>query len=216
MTAFLRLEDEHGNAVGSAGGVGDAVEVKQGVVESDPGAALFVAREVEEGLMLGSGVGTPTSVAVTEVSASEDDLAASPEGESEAKKKARIGTGEGVLRGKLKDLLTPSSKSASSSTSPPTSPIKTTSPDSFATNESTNPQITHSPIPIDPTQNPIDMERLNALPRVPTPHVEVKGPAAVLKAAKRTLYTANVGDARAVLSSVPLLSTSLLPRRLFR
>ncbi|ORY39205.1 phosphatase 2C-domain-containing protein [Leucosporidium creatinivorum] len=35
---------------------------------------------------------------------------------------------------------------------------------------------------------------------VETPKVEVKGPAEVKKAAKRTLYTANVGDARAVLS----------------
>ncbi|SCV72344.1 BQ2448_3881 [Microbotryum intermedium] len=35
---------------------------------------------------------------------------------------------------------------------------------------------------------------------IETPHVEIKGPADVKKAAKRTLYTANVGDARAVLS----------------
>ena len=35
---------------------------------------------------------------------------------------------------------------------------------------------------------------------VATPTVEVKGPAEYKKAAKRTLYTANVGDARAVLS----------------
>ncbi|GAA5854830.1 hypothetical protein JCM8547_004087 [Rhodosporidiobolus lusitaniae] len=35
---------------------------------------------------------------------------------------------------------------------------------------------------------------------VKTPDVEVKGPAEVKKAAKRTVYTANVGDARAVLS----------------
>ena len=35
------------------------------------------------------------------------------------------------------------------------------------------------------------------------PVVEVSGPAEVKKAAKRTLYTANVGDARAVLSCVP-------------
>lgn len=32
-----------------------------------------------------------------------------------------------------------------------------------------------------------------------TPKVEIKGPAEVRKAEKRTLYTANVGDARAVL-----------------
>ncbi|GAA6003493.1 hypothetical protein JCM10207_000359 [Rhodosporidiobolus poonsookiae] len=35
---------------------------------------------------------------------------------------------------------------------------------------------------------------------VKTPDVEISGPAEVKKAAKRTLYTANVGDARAVLS----------------
>lgn len=40
---------------------------------------------------------------------------------------------------------------------------------------------------------------------VETPTAEVKGPAEVKKAAKRTLYTANVGDARAVLSYVPFL-----------
>ena len=201
MTAFLRLEDEHGNAVGSAGGVGDAVEVKEGTVEADPGAALFVAREVEEGLMKASGNGTPNSVAVSEVSASEEELAAAAGEESEEKKKARLGTGDGILRGKLKGLLIPSFKSSSSSGSP-TSPVKSESPDKISTNESTLPQITHSPTPIDPTKTSIDIERLSALPRIPTPHVEVKGPAAVLKAAKRTLYTANVGDARAVLSSV--------------
>lgn len=37
------------------------------------------------------------------------------------------------------------------------------------------------------------------------PVVEVRGPAEVRKAAKRTLYTANVGDARAVLSCVSFL-----------
>lgn len=36
----------------------------------------------------------------------------------------------------------------------------------------------------------------------PLPEVKVKGPAEVKQAAKRTLYTANVGDARAVLASV--------------
>lgn len=43
-----------------------------------------------------------------------------------------------------------------------------------------------------------------------TPKVEVKGPAEVRKAEKRTLYTANVGDARAVLGSVESRSLSLV------
>lgn len=36
----------------------------------------------------------------------------------------------------------------------------------------------------------------------PVPKIEIQAPAQVLPAAKRTLYSANVGDARAVLSSV--------------
>ncbi|GAA5974849.1 hypothetical protein JCM11641_008396 [Rhodosporidiobolus odoratus] len=41
---------------------------------------------------------------------------------------------------------------------------------------------------------------MSGMQGVKTPDVEVKGPAEVKKAAKKTLYTANVGDARAVLS----------------
>lgn len=42
---------------------------------------------------------------------------------------------------------------------------------------------------------------------------QVNGPAEEIKAAKRTLYTANAGDARAVLSCVCALSALLRKRR---
>lgn len=133
--------------------------------------------------------GSPNSVAVTEQSASSAGV--SEDGDSTTENKARMGTGEGILRSKLKDLVMGKSSTDSSAT-------LSDSP-TIATN-STIP-ITQSPIPIDPRKN--DPNRFSSsIPRIATPHIEVKGPAVVMKAAKRTLYTANVGDARAVLSLV--------------
>lgn len=94
-----------------------------------------------------------------------------------------MGTGEGVLRSKIKDIFTGTSSSPSES----------------------SPPIVDSPAPLDPspatsTPSTAAIPRVNV--QVSTPKVQVKGPAEVMHAAKRTLYTANVGDARAVLSSV--------------
>lgn len=169
VTAFLRLEDENGNAVGLAGGVGPAVKVKKGKVEGDAGAALKVAREAEEG----SGASLrASSEAVTEASTPVSET-------TESEKKPKMGTGEGVLRGKIKDLLT-GTKPTDSATPPEPSPIF--------------PQLSSSPTAIDSFPAP------KSSTIVTTPDVEIKGPADVMKAARRTLYTANVGDARAVLS----------------
>lgn len=55
-------------------------------------------------------------------------------------------------------------------------------------------------------------ESSTPLDQIVIPVVEVKGPADIKQAAKRTLYTANVGDARAVLSYVLY---HLLPSVLF-
>ena len=122
VTAFLRLEDEEGNPVGEAGGVGSGVAVTSAAPDA---AAPSSAEE-------------PSTTTVTD-------------GDDSGGKASRIGH-------KIKELLNGrGSESASDSRE------------------------------AEPEQ-------------AGTPVVKVSGPADVKKAAKRTLYTANAGDARAVLS----------------
>jgi protein phosphatase PTC1 len=136
VTAFLRLEDADGNAVGAAAGVGSGVEVKKGELQGRAEGALQVARE---------GEGTELSRM----------SARAPSGGTREDLKNKI---KAVLKGKSSDFQSDASASAGA--------------------EGEGGEATG----------------------VLTPTVEVKGPAEVKKAAKRTLYTANVGDARAVLS----------------
>ncbi|SCZ91719.1 BZ3500_MvSof-1268-A1-R1_Chr5-1g07628 [Microbotryum saponariae] len=136
VVAFLRLEDEDGNAVGEAAGVGQAIEVKQGKLVDDADGALRAAQQGEE---------KNNSNELERMSTAAADR---PSGGRREDIKNKI---KAVLNGKSGDAAE-----------------------------------MYSPGP--------------ASSGIETPHVEIKGPADVKKAAKRTLYTANVGDARAVLS----------------
>ncbi|KDE03456.1 protein phosphatase [Microbotryum lychnidis-dioicae p1A1 Lamole] len=136
VVAFLRLEDEDGNAVGEAAGVGHAIEVKQGKLVDDADGALRAAQQAEE---------KNNSNELERMSTAAADR---PSGGRREDIKNKI---KAVLNGKSGD-----------------------------------PAEMYSPEP--------------ASSGIETPHLEIKGPADVKKAAKRTLYTANVGDARAVLS----------------
>ncbi|KAI5479467.1 hypothetical protein MNV49_003611 [Pseudohyphozyma bogoriensis] len=141
VTAFLRLEDEHGNAVGNAGGVGNGVVVKR--VSSEAVGASGGLNLTADQL-----VGAPLQ------KASGSDL-------DETKRKKSFGEG---VKGKLKEMMAGGTGKGSENSSESSSPAA------------------------------------SVTPPLSTPVVEVNGPAEVKKAARRTLYTANVGDARAVLS----------------
>lgn len=148
VTAFLRLEDEKGNPVGDAAGVGRAVETKEGELQGDAEGALKAAQAGEgtELQRMGRGEQLLTSDdAPAETSSTRDDI-----------------------KNKIKAVLTGKSPADSRDGSP--SGSGTASPTAARASG------------------------------INTPTAEVKGPAEVKKAAKRTLYTANVGDARAVLS----------------
>lgn len=175
VTAFLRLEDSDGNAVGAAGGVGGGVELKEGLSEDDEGGALRVA-----GSSAGADLGRRTRA---EPIAQEGE---EKQGEEDESKETLGGKIKAIFKGKADpdDDATPSSLLEEGSAVTPTD-----SPATSATTESSTP----------------------ALDQIVIPVVEVKGPADIKQAAKRTLYTANVGDARAVLSYVPISSPSLRP-----
>lgn len=157
VTVFLRLEDEEGNAVGAAGGVGPSVvEVKEGgIIEGREDGALRVAEA--------AGV---TTLAGLELNRVKERSKAQRESEEIEKEKSFLGGG---VKDKIKGLVMG----------------KETEGKGEETEERE--------------------EIASGVPLVTTPTVEVKGPAEIKKAAKRTLYTANVGDARAVLSYVPRL-----------
>jgi protein phosphatase PTC1 len=149
VTAFLRLEDEQGNPVGDAAGVGKAVETKEGELQGDAEGALKAA-QAGEGTELqrmrgGSGGVDPPGTAGESPSTRTD------------------------IKNKIKAVLTGKSGAEATSTASETG--------SRGGSGASTPEG----------------------PGVATPTVQVNGPAEVKRAAKRTLYTANVGDARAVL-----------------
>lgn len=159
VTVFLRLEDEDGNAVGAAGGVGPSVvEVKEGgVIEGREDGALRVAEA--------AGV---TTLAGTELNRVKERSKAQRASEEVEKEKSSLGEG---IKEKVKGFVF--------------------GKETEGNDDGSAPKVVTA----------AEKEELaSGVPKVTTPTVEVKGPAEVKKAAKRTLYTANVGDARAVLS----------------
>lgn len=148
MTAFLRLEDEDGNAVGEAAGVGKAVEVKEGRLEGSAEDALKAANE---------GQGTELTRMQNAAGIGGGANGGGEEGEKSS---------AGQIKEKIKNVLTGRSNDFTS----------------------------------DGSSGGGTGGGGEGPPQVATPTAEVRGPAEVKKAAKRTLYTANVGDARAVLS----------------
>ncbi|KAM0792641.1 hypothetical protein ACM66B_002423 [Microbotryomycetes sp. NB124-2] len=157
---FLRLEDEDGNPVGEASGVGKAVQLKTGKVQGEPDGALKAA-QAGEGTELQRVNGRQTSDSARDDGANVDG-AASLLGSS--------GSTSTDIKNKIRSVLSGGRSGAEASTS-------------------------EAETRADSPQRPPEEDT-----QVKTPDVEVRGPAEVKKAAKRTLYTANVGDARAVLS----------------
>ncbi|KAM0792648.1 hypothetical protein ACM66B_002429 [Microbotryomycetes sp. NB124-2] len=157
---FLRLEDEDGNPVGEASGVGKAVQLKTGKVQGEPDGALKAA-QAGEGTELQRVNGRQTSDSARDDGANVDG-AASLLGSS--------GSTNTDIKNKIRSVLSGGRSGAEASTS-------------------------EAETRADSPQRPPEEDT-----QVKTPDVEVRGPAEVKKAAKRTLYTANVGDARAVLS----------------
>lgn len=142
VTVFLRLEDENGNPVGDAGGVGKAVETREGELQGDAEGALKAAQ-----------AGEGTELQRVRQGQAQDVEGASVEAPSTRQD----------IKNKIKAVLTGRME------------------------------------PVSPNDSPSQSGTTSPQPGVETPTVQVKGPAEVKQAAKRTLYTANVGDARAVL-----------------
>lgn len=164
VTAFLRLEDEHGNAVGEVGGVGSSVvEVKEGELKGKADGALRAAASSDDGENGGSLGGAALMRTKSRKALEEERAQEVEENELKGENESSDSVGE-----KIKNLVLGGNSRSEEEES----------------------------------------IRSNGL-EVLTPTAEVKGPAEVKKAAKRTLYTANVGDARAVLSCVSFLYFSL-------
>ncbi|KAK4050017.1 mgpp2cl-1, protein phosphatase 2C-like protein 1 [Microbotryomycetes sp. JL221] len=190
VVVFLRLEDENGNPVGQASGVGKAVETRQGKVQGEPDGALKAARDKGEGTELQryhcrqnsdeSGGDQQQEKQVDDNSNVDGStsLSTSLFGSSSSS-----GSTSTDIKNKIRAVLSGNKSSSSSSSSP---------------SDSNEPSPTRSPSQIEQTTT--DNNNNNNTSVVKTPDVEVKGPAEYKPAAKRTLYTANVGDARAVLS----------------
>lgn len=175
---FLRLEDENGNPVGEASGVGKAVETKQGKLQGEPDGALKAAQAGEgtelQRMREKSGDGSDGAQSRQDLDGSSSLLGSGVGGSgstsTDIKNKIKA-----VLSGRSGDFSTSSSAAAGTTGTDTASDSGSSSPQQSANGESGGRGVA-------------------------TPTVEVKGPAEYKKAAKRTLYTANVGDARAVLS----------------
>jgi protein phosphatase PTC1 len=150
VTAFLRLEDEHGNAV---------------EVDEDPDSTIGSR-------VLQGGGGAPLrSSTIAEDSTSSSDVPSSndnTEGEEGSKRKF----GDGVHRERIKSLFGGSGSSPNATDGPPAASKDKQSLDTAGANEQPKDGISSE---------------------------GVKRPARPKNMARRTLYTANVGDARAVL-----------------
>ena len=176
VTCFLRLEDDQGQPAGDASGVcSDVVAVKEGQqVVADEGAALRAAQA--GGSAPGGSSDDSTAQGLPELKRAGESAGADA-GAGEAADKSsghsrRRSAHE--VKSRIKNLLTGRSDDFTAS-SPSTSA-------SSASGSST------------------PAAAAARAPTVATPNVEIAGPAVTKSAAKRTLYTANVGDARAVLS----------------
>ena len=143
MTAFLRLEDENGNAV---------------QLDHDPDSS--VGSQVARG---GAGAGSANPDI-----ADDPNAANMPQTEAEKEDEKKHRFGDGQTRERIKSLFSSSSKESKGQPEPPAQPD--TSVPSGNTEQSRESGVGERP------------------------------PARPKNMAKRTLYTANVGDARAVLS----------------
>ncbi|GJN88177.1 hypothetical protein Rhopal_001142-T1 [Rhodotorula paludigena] len=172
VTCFLRLEDDAGAPAGDASGVnGEVVEVKEGEeVVADKDAALRAARD--------GGTQQINDETVKGLADLRRDGEAAGSGAASGVGTGSIGSSSGggasasEVKNRIKSLLTGKSDEFTAS---PSSGAAAASPGSASSNHS-------------------------GTSAVKTPDVEIAGPAVTKPAAKRTLYTANVGDARAVLS----------------
>ncbi|KAK4046888.1 mgpp2cl-1, protein phosphatase 2C-like protein 1 [Microbotryomycetes sp. JL201] len=162
---FLRLEDEDGNPVGEASGVGKAVETKTGKIQGEPDGALKAAQ---------AGEGTELQRVNGRLQGGDAD-ASNVDGAS-----SLLGSSSGStstdIKNKIRAVLSGGKSSAVDSPS-------SSSPEEQQQEQKQQPESLGT-----------------SVHSVVSPDVQIKGPAEVRTAAKRTLYTANVGDARAVLS----------------
>ncbi|GAA5847842.1 hypothetical protein JCM9279_006661 [Rhodotorula babjevae] len=172
VTCFLRLEDDQGQPAGDASGVcSDVVAVKEGQqVVADEGAALRAAQ---------AGGSAPGGSGDNSAAQGLPELKRDGEGAG-----ADAGAGEGADKssgGHSRRRSAHEVKSRIRNLLTGRSDDFTASSSSSSASGSTTPAAARTP-------------------SVATPNVEIAGPAVTKSAAKRTLYTANVGDARAVLS----------------
>ncbi|GAA6033307.1 hypothetical protein JCM8097_006684 [Rhodosporidiobolus ruineniae] len=167
---FLRLEDGQGNAVGDAAGVSQAAGV-----------------EVQQGPPLGDAEGALKAANAGGTAQINEDTVA---GFSALKRDGdAAGTGSAGL-GELSNDATKEGSGGGASAKDVKSRIK-----SMLTGSNKSSEFTGDAPPLSAASS-----TSSGGSSVKTPDVEISGPAEVKKAAKRTLYTANVGDARAVLS----------------
>lgn len=180
-------------------------------------AVVFLRLEEEDGTAVGDAAGVSEAAGVA---VKEGPPLGSPEGALKAAKEggtSQVGEetvdGLGALKSKSEGGSPPSGTPSSSSGLIPTPKEVKSKIKSMLTGKST--EFTG-----DVASLPPPSLGGGGSEGVKTPDVEIKGPAEVKKAAKKTLYTANVGDARAVLacvlpshlsfpSSLPLLYPSL-------
>lgn len=160
VTAFLRLEDEDGNAV---------------ELEHDPDSSI--GSQVARG---GAGAGSTNPDIADDPNA---DNMPQTQAEQEDEKKHRFGDGQ--TRERIKNLFTSSSSSSSSNSN--------SGNGGTSSNSKGQPQPPAQPDTSVPAGNTAQSRESG---------VGERPPARPKNLAKRTLYTANVGDARAVLSWV--------------
>lgn len=181
VTAFLRLEDENGNAVetdedpdhtvGSSvvrGGAGH-IQSAQGGESDSYVSAQDQIQAIEEQT---SKISTPNTAEPSAMTDKELAAGSSPATTSEMEEDRKRKFGDGVHRERFKSLFGGSSGS-SGSNKDTTADVK----NSTSVSQSSHPEAREAE--------------------------GVKKPARAKNMAKRTLYTANVGDARAVLRCVP-------------
>jgi serine/threonine protein phosphatase PrpC len=172
-------------------------------------AVVFLRLEEEDGTAVGDagGVSERAGVEVKEgppLGSAEGALKAAKEGGTQ-----QVGdeTVDGLSSLKATSQGSPAPSSSSSTATPKDvkSKIKSMLTGSSRSSEFTG-DVSSLPLPS-------SLLSSGAVEGVKTPDVEISGPAEVKKAAKKTLYTANVGDARAVLACVfhPSYFLLLLP-----
>lgn len=157
VTAFLRLEDEHGNAV-----------------DTDEGPDSTIGSRVIQG------GGTIRSSSKADESTSNDpstDSLNTVEGEEERKRKF----GDGVHREKIKSLFGGSGSGSQKDEA------------------AAAPDAVDGPPAASKAKQPFDKSGVMQQPQDGVSEQGIKKPARAKNMARRTLYTANVGDARAVL-----------------